>query len=127
MTEKILQCVDLLDIQAYYARSTALGLWIPRLGDKIIGFITINASLDVKNDEQVTQQRSKQLRTSIRQTGTLHIMTIRHFLAEEAYRCVNIEGDLLEFAVESMFKGDWAVKSICMLASPLRPAIPDSR
>jgi len=54
-TEKILQRVDLLNIQAYYAHSTASGLWIPRLGDKIIGFIAIDASLDVKNDEQVTQ------------------------------------------------------------------------
>jgi len=33
---------------------------------------------------------------------------------------------LLEFAVESTFNGDRAVKSIRMLAPPLRPAILDS-
>lgn len=39
---------------------------------------------------------------------------------------MNIEDDLLQFAVESTFNGDRAVKSIRILASPLRPAILDS-
>jgi hypothetical protein len=124
--EKILRRIDLMNIQAYYARSPASGLWILELGDKIIGFIAVDASLDAKNDEQVTQQASEQLRASIRQTGTSRVATIRHFFAEEAYRRVNVEDDLLEFAVQSTFKGNGAVKSIRMLASPLRPAILDS-
>jgi len=124
--EKILRRIDLLNIQAYYARSPASGLWILELGDKIIGLIAVDASLDAKNDEQVTQQASEQLRTSIRKTGTSRVATIRHFFAEEAYRRVNVEDDLLEFAVESTFNGDRAVKSIRMLAPPLRPAILDS-
>ena len=39
---------------------------------------------------------------------------------------MNIEDDLLQFAVESTFNGDRAVKSIRILASPLRPAVLDS-
>ena len=39
---------------------------------------------------------------------------------------MSIEDDLLQFAVESTFNGDRAVKSIRMLASPLRPGILDS-
>jgi len=101
-------------------------VWLLELGDKIIGVIAVDASLDATNDELVTQQSREQVRTSIKQTGTSRIATIRHFFAEEAFRRVGIEDDLLEFAIESTFNGDRAVKSIRMLASPLRPAILNS-
>ncbi len=39
---------------------------------------------------------------------------------------MNVEDDLLQFAVESTFNGDRAVKSIRILASPLRPGILNS-
>ncbi len=124
--EKVLRRIDLLNIQAHYARSRASGVWLLELGDKIIGVIAVDASLDATNDELVTQQSREQVRTSIKQTGTSRIATIRHFFAEEAFRRVGIEDDLLEFAIESTFNGDRAVKSIRMLASPLRPAILNS-
>jgi hypothetical protein len=82
--------------------------------------------VDAANDEPVTQQPKEQLKASIKKTGTSRVATIRHFFAEEAYRHVEIEDDLLQFAVESTFNGDRAVKSIRMLASPLRPAILNS-
>ncbi|KAF8507085.1 hypothetical protein F5888DRAFT_1791374 [Russula emetica] len=103
--EKVLRRIDLLNIQIHYARSPASGFWLLELGDRIIGLIAVDA---------------------IKKTGTSDVATIRHFFAEEAYRRVNIEDDLLQFAVESTFNGDRAVKSIRMLASPLRPAILNS-
>jgi len=121
--EKVLRRIDLLNIQAHYARSPASGFWLLELGDKIIGLIAVDASRDASNDELVTQQVRERLKTSIKQTGTSRVATIRHFFAEEAYRHVNIEDDLVEFAIESTFNGDRAVESIRMLASPLRPAI----
>jgi hypothetical protein len=124
--ENVLRRVDLMNIQAHYARSPASGFWLLELGDKIIGLIAVDASLDATNDEPVTKQTKERLGASIRQKGTSRVATIRHFFAEEAYRRVNIEDDLLQFAVESTFNADKAVKSIRMLASPLRPAILNS-
>lgn len=71
----------------------------------------------------MTQQSKERLKVSIKQKGTSRVATIRHFFAEEAYRSVHIEEDLLQFAVESAFEADKAVKSIRMAASPLRPVI----
>lgn len=125
--EKVLRRIDLLDIQPYYARSPASGLWLLEYGDKIIGMIAVDASLDATNDEPVTQQTSgERLRESLEQTGTARIATIRHFFAEEAYRSVKIEDDLLEFAVDSTFTANRSVSTVRILASPLRPAILES-
>ena len=122
--EQVLRRIDLVDIQAYYARSPASKLWLLEYGDKIIGMIAVDASLDAANDEPITPQSSgEQLRETLKRKGTSRIATIRHFFAEEAYRSVKIEDDLLEFAVESAFKADETVSAIRTLASPLRPAI----
>jgi hypothetical protein len=124
--EKVLRRIDLLNIQIHYARSPASGFWLLELGNRIIGLIAVDASLDAANDEPVTQQTKEQLKANITKTGTSDVATIRHFFAEEAYRGVNVEDDLLQFAVESTFNGDRAVKSIRTLATPLRPGILDS-
>jgi hypothetical protein len=117
----------MVDIRAYYARSPASGLWILEFGDKIIGFIAVDASLDAANDENIVKESQKEsLRGALERKGTSRVATIRHFFAEEAYRRVKIEDDLLQFAIESTFKGDKTVNSIRVLASPLRPAILDS-
>jgi len=125
-TEDVLRRVDLLDIQKHYARSPASGFWILEFADKIIGLIAVDASRDATNDEPVTKQPKEQLRERLGQHGTSRVATIRHFFAEEAYRHVGIEEDMLQYAVKSTFGADKAVKSIRMLASPLRPAILDS-
>ena len=125
--EKVLRRIDLIDIQAYYARTPASGLWLLEYGDKIIGMIAMDASPDATNDELVTQQTSGEgLRETLERNGTSRIATIRHFFAEEAYRRVKIEDDLLEFAVESTFTANQTVNTVRILASPLRPAILDS-
>jgi len=125
-TEDVLRRVDLLDIQKHYARSPASGFWILEFAGKIIGLIAIDASLDAANDEPVTKQPKERLRERLVQKGTSRVATIRHFFAEEAYRPVGIEQDMLQFAVKSTFNADKTVKSIRMLASPLRPAILNS-
>jgi len=122
--ENILRRLDLPDIKAYYARSPASGFWLLEYGDKIIGLIAVDASLDATNDATVTQEAPP--RAALGRRGTSPVATIRHFFAEEAYRRVKIEDDLLQFAVESTFTAEERVKSVRMLASPLRPAILDS-
>jgi hypothetical protein len=124
--EKVLRRMDLLNIQIHYARSPASGFWLLELGDRIIGLIAVDASRDAANDAPVTQQAKEQLKANIKKTGTSDVATIRHFFAEEAFRGVNVEDDLLQFAVESTFNGDRAVNSIRMLATPLRPGILNS-
>ncbi|KAI0307822.1 hypothetical protein B0F90DRAFT_1621119 [Multifurca ochricompacta] len=125
--ENVLRRIDLLDIQAYYALSPASGFWLLEYGDKIIGLIAIDASMDATNDEPVAKPTSEgRLRTEFKQKGTSSVATIRHFFGEEAYRRVNIEDDLLQVAVNSTFTADKSVNSIRILASPLRPAILES-
>ena len=124
--ENVLRRIDLMNIEAHYARSAASGFWLLQLGDRIIGMVGIDASLDATNDEPVTQQSQERLKASIKQKGTSRVATIRHFFAEEAYRSVNIEDDLLQFALESTFSADKAVKSVRVTASPLRPAVLES-
>jgi hypothetical protein len=117
----------MVDIQAYYARSPASGLWILQFGERIIGLIAVDASLDAANDENILKESQKEsLRGALDRKGTSRVATIRHFFVEEAYRRVKIEDDLLQFAIESAFKADKTVSSIRSLASPLRPAILDS-
>ena len=125
--ENVLRRLDMVDIQVYYARSPASGLWILEFADKIIGIIAVDASLDATNDENILNESQKEsLRGALKRKGTSRVATIRHFFAEEAYRRVKIEDDLLQFAIESSFKADETVSSIRFLASPLRPAILDS-
>ena len=124
--EKVLRRIDLFNIETHYARSPASGFWLLELGKRTIGLIAVDASQDATNDEPVTQQTKERLKTSIKKTGTSRVATIRHFFAEEAFRGVDIEDDLLQFAVESTFNGDRAVKSIRVLASPLRPTVLNS-
>lgn len=125
--EKVLRRIDLVDIKAYYARSPASGLWLLEYGEKILGMIAVDASLDATNDEPITKDMSRErLKDALEQNGTSSIATIRHFFAEEAYRSAKIEDDLLSFAVESTFKANKSVSAIRILASPLRPAILES-
>ena len=125
--QKVLRRLDLVDIQAYYARSPASGLWILELGDKTIGLIAIDASLDATNDESaIAESREEPLGAVLKRKGTSPVATIRHFFAEEAFRRVKIEDDLLQFALKSSFNANKTVTSVRILASPLRPAILDS-
>jgi hypothetical protein len=124
--ENVLRRIDLTDIQTHYGRSPASGFWMLEHADKLIGLIAIDASLDAANDEVATKESGEWLQTRLRKKGTSRVATIRHFFAEEAYRKVRIEDDMLRFAVKSTFGADRNVKSIRMLASPLRPAILDT-
>jgi len=121
--ENVLRRIDLLKIEAHYARSPASGFWILEHADKLIGLIAIDASADAASDERATEQTTERLKAQLGRKGTARVATIRHFFAEEAYRRVAIEDDMLQFAVKSTFGADCAVDSIRMLASPLRPAI----
>jgi len=122
VAEKVLRRIDLLNIQSYYARSPASGLWLLEYGDKLIGLIAIDASPDATYDELFTEQKPEVLKARLNKKGTSRVATIRHFFTEEAFKRVNIEDDLLQFAVESTFK-DRSVNAIRTLASPLRPGI----
>jgi hypothetical protein len=120
--EKVLRRIDLLNIQSYYARSPASGFWLLEYRGKLIGLIAIDASRDATYDEPFTGQKPEVLKARLDKKGTSRVATIRHFFAEEAYKSVKIEDDLLQFAAESTFK-DPTVNAIRMLASPLRPGI----
>jgi hypothetical protein len=121
--ENVLRRIDLLDIHNYYARSRASGFWILEHGDRIIGLIAVDASLTATNNERATEQVKGQLQATLGKKGTSRVAVIRHFFAEELYKHVGIEDDMLQFAVKTTFGADKTVDSIRMLASPLRPAI----
>src|SRR5579863_1289233 len=103
MAEKVLRRIDLVNIQTHYARSPASGFWVLEHTNKTIALIAIDASLDAANDEMATNETGEWLKARLAKKGTSRVATIRHFYADEEYRNVNIEDDMLQFAVKSTF------------------------
>ncbi|KZV71315.1 hypothetical protein PENSPDRAFT_606122 [Peniophora sp. CONT] len=120
--ERTLRNVDMVDIPAYYDRSPASGFFILQYGEKIIGLVAVDASIDaitnkaIVKDSKFTADESKQL---LHGKGTSEVATIRHFFAEEAYHSTGIEGDLLRHAVGCAFK-EKAVQTVRISVSPFK-------
>lgn len=108
---------DILDIRSYYSRSPASGFWILEFGDKFVGFIAVDASLDATSEDTVISsatQGSKASRKEVVSTkaGTSSIATIRHFYVKEEYRPALSQDDLLHHAIQHAFNSDKAVGEI---------------
>lgn len=112
----------MVDIPAYYARSSASCFSILQYGDKLIGLVAVDASTDaitdrtIVKDTQFTAEESKRL---LHGKGTSGVATIRHFFSEEAYRSTGIEEDLLRHAAGSAFK-DKTVQTVRISVSPFK-------
>ncbi|KAI0374219.1 hypothetical protein BV20DRAFT_961323 [Pilatotrama ljubarskyi] len=124
----VLRRADLVEIPTYYARSPSSGFWILEYGDRFVGMIALDASLDAEMDEQVAPgslktDRSGQVKVT---KGTSKVAKIRHFYVDEPYRAAALQDDLLEHALKHAFTADSQLESIRAVESPLRGYIGDA-
>jgi len=108
---------DIVNIRSYYQRSPASGFWILEYGEKFVGLIALDASVDSESDSLA----SKETIDKTKKKGTSSIATIRHFYVEEPYRVVGIQKDLLDYAVRHAFNSAPTIQAIKAADSPLLP------
>ncbi|GJE86077.1 hypothetical protein PsYK624_021570 [Phanerochaete sordida] len=113
---KVLHGPDMIDLAAYYSRSSASGLWLLEFGDKFVGLIAMDASLDATSDEtfdtKATPAQIDALKKRYNKKGTSQVASIRHFYVMEEYRAALVQEDLLHYAVTQAFTKDPKVKVI---------------
>lgn len=112
---------DVLKIKDYYSRSPSSGIFILEYGDRFIGLIAVDASQDSTSNEVIVTAESK-AKVSFSK-GTSDVATIRHFFVEEPYRAVNMQSDLLHFALGQVFQTNSRVKIVKAVESPLIPYV----
>jgi hypothetical protein len=114
--QEILRRPDLLDLSEYYTRSPSSGLWILEFGEKFVGLLALDASLDSMSVKTFSSNgnasQTAALRKQLSKKGTSAVATIRHFYIMEEYRPALIQEDLLEYAVSQAFSKDPKVKAI---------------
>lgn len=124
----VLRRPDLVDIQRYYSRSPASGFWVLQYGDRVIGHIALDASLDADSDEAVAEKTLKKDEAGkvVMPKGTSKIATIRHFYVDEEYRPAGMASDLLQFALRHAFASDTKPEAVRGTDSPLQLYISDA-
>ncbi|KAF4605266.1 hypothetical protein EYR40_004049 [Pleurotus pulmonarius] len=111
--EEAIRGGDLVDISEYYSRSPSSGFWLLELGERFIGLLALDASLDSQNT--VAAQKSSEKPKK----GTSSVATIRHFFIDEPYRPTEIQEDLLKHAIKFAFEGDDKLERIEVVGSSL--------
>ncbi|KAI0732348.1 hypothetical protein C8Q72DRAFT_144638 [Fomitopsis betulina] len=126
--QKILHRPDLAHIEAWYPRSPSSGVWILEYGDRFVGLIALDASLDSASTsafsgKDALAKRGKKVEYP---KGTGYTAVIRHFYVDEAYRSAGAQQDLLKFALKHAFESDPAVQEIHCDDTPLRKYVGDA-
>ncbi|KAI0094651.1 hypothetical protein BDY19DRAFT_913875 [Irpex rosettiformis] len=112
--EDVLRRPDMYQVEPYYARSPASGVWILEYGEKFVGLICVDASMDSLSEETLNDANKddrKYLQNKW-EKGTSHTANIRHFYAMTEYRKTGVQEDLLEYAIKHVFETDKTVKTI---------------
>lgn len=117
----VLRRPDMVDIPTYYSRSPSSGFWVLQYGERFVGIIAVDASLDADSDAAVADKSFRKDKSGqvALPKGTAKVATIRHFFVEEQYRPAGTEDDLLEFALRHAFTSDTKVEAVRAYASPL--------
>ena len=127
----VLRRPDLVDMPAYYSRSPASGFWILEYGDRFVGFIALDASLDADSDAAVApapagpskrvaaKDGGRKAAAVATSKGTAPVATIRHFYVDEPYRPAGMADDLLAFALGHAFGADQRLEAVRAHANPL--------
>lgn len=124
----VLRRPDLVEIEEYYSRSPSSGFWLLEYGEKFVGLIAVDASLDSQSDDilgpsTAPQPKGKQTGKLTLPKGTSPVATIRHFYVEEPYRPAGVQEDLLDHAVSHAFTSDATVKMIHAVEMPQKSYI----
>ena len=126
--QQVLHRPDLAHIESWYSRSPSSGVWILEFGDKFVGLIALDASLDststaaVSGKDALTKRGNKVEYSK----GTSYTAVIRHFYVDEGYRPAGAQHDLLQFALKHAFENDPAVQEIQCDDTPLRKYVSDA-
>ncbi|KAJ6519879.1 hypothetical protein C8R45DRAFT_953122 [Mycena sanguinolenta] len=112
LTQAALRAPDMRGkIKDYYSRSPASGFWIVEFGEKFVGLIALDASIE---DDSTKNRKGK--------TITSDAAIIRHFYVQEPYPASGVQDDLLSHAVNHCFNTNPAiVQQIKSADSPLIP------
>jgi hypothetical protein len=124
--EVVLRKPDIVDISGYYSRSPCSGFWILEYGERLLGFIAVDASLDSTNEEPINTTDTTIKQTIPHSKGTSSTATIRHFFVPEPFRVSGIQNDLLNHAVQHAFSADSTLRRIRATDSPLVPYARDA-
>ncbi|KAJ6604706.1 hypothetical protein DFH09DRAFT_1123563 [Mycena vulgaris] len=112
LTQEVLRGPDMRDIQEYYSRSPASGFWILDYGDRFVGLIAIDASVEDASRGD-------------RKTTTSQTATLRHFYVQEPYPAAGIQDDLLSHAVTHCLNATPAI--VQQIKAPDSPLVPYAR
>ncbi|RDX55914.1 hypothetical protein OH76DRAFT_1370484 [Lentinus brumalis] len=127
-TALVLRRPDLHDIPTYYSRSPSSGFWVVEYGDRVLGLIGLDASLDAESDAKVpenTTKKDKDGKVALSR-GTSPIATIRHFYVDEQYRPAHLADDLLDHTLKHAFTSDAKLQAVRASESPLQRYISDA-
>ncbi|KAJ4486207.1 hypothetical protein J3R30DRAFT_3445263 [Lentinula aciculospora] len=102
LSRRVLRGPDMVDLQEYYSRSPASGLWILEFSNRLVGLMSIDAS--PSNTEENHSD------TAI----------IRHIYVDEPYRTTGIQQDLIDYAVQSAFTSNSSITKVKATSSRLR-------
>ncbi|KAF9069079.1 hypothetical protein BDP27DRAFT_1421278 [Rhodocollybia butyracea] len=113
-TQAALHAPDMAsNLETYYSRSRASGIWILELGGRTIGLIAIDASPDAEVARLEDVPKGTKRKAS-------HTAVIRHFYVDEQYRPTGIQKDLLDHALKTTFSADSSLARVKATSSPLR-------
>jgi GNAT superfamily N-acetyltransferase len=101
------------NLENYYSRSRASGIWILELDGRTIGLVAIDASLDAEVARLEDVPKGTKRKAS-------HTAVIRHFYVDEQYRPTGIQKDLLDHALKAAFSADSSLARVKTTSSPLR-------
>ncbi|KAJ7103482.1 hypothetical protein B0H15DRAFT_215549 [Mycena belliarum] len=109
LTQDVLRAPGMKHIQDYYSRSPASGFWIMEYGDRFVGLVAIDASVqDASNGN--------------RKAATSQTATLRHFYVQEPYPAAGVQDDLLSHALDHCLNAKPAiVQEVNAQDSPLVP------
>ncbi|KAJ7619081.1 hypothetical protein DFH06DRAFT_1089396 [Mycena polygramma] len=112
LTQEALRAPDMKgDVVNHYSRSPASGFWILDYGEKFVGLIAIDASIeDASSQNQAT---------------TPETATIRHFYVQEPYPASGVQEDLLSHALNHCFTSKST--NIQQIKAPDSPLVPYAR
>lgn len=120
---EVLRRPDMVDLQAYYSRSPSSGLYILEYGDKFVGMLALDASMDATSNKTFNSNDSPAQANAIKKQfskkGTSEIATVRHFYIMEEYRAALVQEDLLHYAVSQAFGNDPKLRIIRGIDSDL--------
>lgn len=118
LTQDTLRRPDVVDIKSYYSRSPASGFYILEYGDRFVGLVALDASLDSECIEPAKGKVSTK-------KGTSRVASIRHLYVEDPFRGIDMQKDLLQHAVQHALRASSAIQSIKAADSPLIPYVRD--